>query len=88
VFGEAVKRATAEAEARIVGMVLEHVPTQWAAGMTWLERKFPDRWGRHDRVDHELSQQGMELLQRLREIGERPAVAGPLVEGEARELTE
>ncbi|KKL71450.1 hypothetical protein LCGC14_2094850, partial [marine sediment metagenome] len=40
----------------------------------------------HDRVDHELSQQGMELLQRLREIGERPAVEGPVIEGAVREI--
>ena len=86
---EALKTAEAEAEVALVTLVREHAegPQQWAAGMTLLERRHPQRWGRHDRVDHELSQQGMELLQRLREIGERPAVEGPVVEGEARELS-
>lgn len=78
---QALKKAEAEAEVKIVADVTNQAPKNWVAGITYLERRHPSRWGRHDRVDHELSQQGMELLQRLREIGERPAVEGPVIEG-------
>ncbi len=81
-FFEAVKRAEAEAEPGMVGSLTRHGSDNWVAAATFLERKYPTRWGRHDRVDHELSQQGIELLQELRKLGERPQVAGPVVEGE------
>jgi len=45
---DAVERAEAEAEAETVGNVrrASKLPQFWAAGMTYLERKSPDRWGR------------------------------------------
>jgi hypothetical protein len=44
----AVKRAEAIAESRIVGNVIaaSEKPQFWAAGMTYLERKYPEHWGR------------------------------------------
>jgi transposase len=53
-FGEALKAAEAQAEAEAVGEVrmASRNKEQWAAGMTWLERKFPTRWGRQDRSEH------------------------------------
>jgi hypothetical protein len=44
----AVKRAEAIAESRIVGNVIaaSEKPQFWAAGMTYLERKYPEQWGR------------------------------------------
>lgn len=48
-FREAVKAAEREAEIRAVATVQQHMGKSWQAAMTYLERKFPQRWGR--RVD-------------------------------------
>ncbi len=45
-FREAVKSAEREAEIRAVATVQGHMATNWQAAMTFLERKFPQRWGR------------------------------------------
>lgn len=47
-FVDAVEKAEADAEADTVRNVrnASKSPQFWAAGMTWLERKSPDRWGR------------------------------------------
>ncbi|KKM71480.1 hypothetical protein LCGC14_1430280 [marine sediment metagenome] len=87
-FATALKAAEAECEQKLSKRLYDAGEENWIATATILERRFPARWGRHDRVDHELSQQGIELLQELRKLGERPQVASPVVEGEARELTE
>src|SRR6202035_1507412 len=44
----AVKRAESLAEQKIVGNVIaaSGKPQFWAAGMTYLERKYPEHWGR------------------------------------------
>jgi transposase-like protein len=58
-FREAVKEAEAKAEVLAVGRI-----QQAAAGGTWqasawyLERKYPDRWGRKDHVRQEISGPG------------------------------
>jgi transposase len=53
-FYEALKGAEAIAEAEAIGEVrtASRDKGQWAAGMTWLERKFPSRWGRRDSTEH------------------------------------
>ncbi len=51
-FREAIKKALAEFEVRTVTLVQQAAPADWQAAMTLLERRFPDRWGRWDRVDH------------------------------------
>ena len=53
-FRKAVKDAESEAEVRAVAMVQKHMADNWQAAMTYLERKFPDRWGRRDRVKVEI----------------------------------
>jgi transposase len=45
-FREAVKAAEREAEIRAVATVQQHMGKSWQAAMTYLERKFPQRWGR------------------------------------------
>lgn len=47
-FVDALEKAEALAESETVGNVrsASKLPQFWAAGMTWLERKSPDRWGR------------------------------------------
>lgn len=46
----AVKVAEAEAERETIGYVraASRDPRFWAAGMTWAERRHPDRWKRRD----------------------------------------
>ena len=47
-FVDALEKAEADAEAETVRNVRQasKLPQFWAAGMTYLERKHPDRWGR------------------------------------------
>jgi hypothetical protein len=47
-FVDALEKAEALAESETVRNVRQasKLPQFWAAGMTWLERKSPDRWGR------------------------------------------
>lgn len=45
-FDEAVEMAEAEAEAVAVMYVRRAMGESWQAAMTYLERKFPDRWGK------------------------------------------
>ena len=55
-FRDAVERAEAHAEAETVGLVRDAArkgPQYWAAGMTFLERKSPEKFGR--RVDENNS---------------------------------
>ncbi len=50
-FADAVKKAESHAEARAVTLIQQAMPKNWTAAMTYLERKFPDRWGRRDRTE-------------------------------------
>lgn len=43
-----MNKAEAEAEIFAVGQVREAMKDNWTAAMTWLERKYPDRWKRRD----------------------------------------
>ncbi len=51
-FRGAVEKAKAHSEAYAVAMVKSAMPSNWAAAMTYLERKSPKRWGRHERHEH------------------------------------
>ena len=51
-FREAIKKAEADAEVRAVSIIQDAMPDSWQAAMTYLERKYPQRWGRGDRVEH------------------------------------
>lgn len=51
-FRDAVKAAECYAEVRAVAIVQKHMVDNWQAAMTYLERKFPDRWGRRERHEH------------------------------------
>lgn len=56
-FYEAVKLAESEAEMRAVVTIQNCIKDgDWKAAMTYLERKYPDRWGRRER--HEVSGPG------------------------------
>lgn len=49
-FFQAIKIATAEAEAYAVTTIRAQMPQNWAAAMTYLERRFPGRWRRREEL--------------------------------------
>ena len=49
-FAQAVDQALAESEARDLGTILKASQASWQAAAWRLERRFPDRYGRHDRT--------------------------------------
>ena len=77
-FLEAVKRAESEAEVRAVAIIQKHMDSNWQAAMTYLERKYPDRWGRKDRLRVDINpKEALEELLSLSadELGEAVEVA-------------
>jgi len=52
-FFQAVQIAEAQAQVRYVKIIYDASETTWQAAAWWLERRFPDRWGRKQR--HEIS---------------------------------
>jgi hypothetical protein len=57
-FAEAVKEAEAVAEVLSVGSIRQAGATSWQAHAWYLERKYPDRWGRKDHLRQEVSGPG------------------------------
>jgi hypothetical protein len=51
-FFDAVKKAESDAEVRAVAIIQRAMPENWQAAMTYLERKFPARWSRGERLEH------------------------------------
>lgn len=49
-FLDAVKMAEARAVVEAVAIIRTAARTSWQAAAWWLERKYPDEWGRKDRV--------------------------------------
>lgn len=56
-FMEAIKKAEHEAEVRMVAMWQKHMPENWQAIATFLERRYPDRWGRRMDVRQDIKQE-------------------------------
>ena len=52
-FFQEVKKAEAEAEARIVALWQSKIPKDWRAAQVFLERRYPDRWSRKEKVEVE-----------------------------------
>lgn len=50
-FSDAVEKALADAEARDVALIAKAATEHWQAAAWRLERKFPDKWGRRQRLD-------------------------------------
>ncbi len=76
-----LKAAEAEAEVAVVKKVVDAAdnPAYWAAGMTYLERKHPDRWGRRERRQTELGP-GQERITVTRIEIHRPAPSQEKIE--------
>lgn len=51
-FWQQVKRAESESEAFAVGYLMKSMPTTPTAVLSWLERRFRDRWSRMERIQH------------------------------------
>jgi hypothetical protein len=51
VVRERILKASARSEAFAVAMVRKQMPDQWTAAMTFLERRFPNRWKRKEQID-------------------------------------
>jgi transposase len=68
-FAEAVDQAVAESEARDLATILAASKTQWQAAAWRLERRFPEKYGRHDRTKVEgkidVGVSGAELASKL-----------------------
>ena len=53
-FRDAIQKAQADAETRNVALIAKAAQEgTWTAAAWWLERKYPERWGRKDR--HEVT---------------------------------
>ena len=50
-FLYAVKKAEAEAHVTYVAIIASQAPTQWQAAAWWLERKFPDKWAKREKIE-------------------------------------
>lgn len=50
-FRNAVKRAEAQAEEARLNTIIIAAKKNWTAAAWWLERKFPERWGRREAVN-------------------------------------
>ena len=61
-FSNAVEKALAEAEIRDVAIIAKAAKEQWQAAAWRLERKFPDRWGRKDKVDLSADKDGFKIV--------------------------
>ena len=55
-FQESVQRAEAEAEVTRIARITQAADNgTWQAASWWLERKFPERWGRNDKIRQEIT---------------------------------
>jgi len=64
-FVKAVKKAEAENEARAVTIIQQAMPKSWQAAMTFLERKYPQRWARREYVEAKIgNEDGKEIREK------------------------
>jgi hypothetical protein len=54
-YWEAIKKAEAQAEMSAVKKIRDEGDKNWTANAWYLERKFPERWGRKDKLTQEIS---------------------------------
>lgn len=75
-FAAELEQALGEAEARYVNHISQAAETTWQAAAWMLERRWPKRWGRRDRLSLELAHLSDEELDariEALERGETPA---------------
>lgn len=54
-FLESIKKAEAKAEAKRIALIDKQAADDWRAAAWYLERRYPKRWGRSDRLNVEAS---------------------------------
>ena len=75
-FRKAVEKARADAEVRHVAIIAQAATKRWEAAAWWLERSFPDRWGRRRyEVEHSGTVQFESAYDALAPLLGRPDVA-------------
>jgi len=52
-YYEAINKAEAEAEERMVNQWQQFFPSDWRAIQTFMERRWADKWGKNDRIRQE-----------------------------------
>lgn len=57
-FFDTIKKAESTAEIRNVNIVQKAAEEDWKAAMTYLERKFPQRWARRDKISADIEHSG------------------------------
>lgn len=79
-FSDAIEKAMADAEVRDVLIIANAAKENWQAAAWRLERKYPDRWGRKDKVHAEVKQDvnvtntnRQEVFVRIEEVLNNPA---------------
>ena len=60
-FSDAVEKALAEAEMRNVLIISKTAEAQWQAAAWWLERKYPEKWGKRDNVNLTTDKDGFRI---------------------------
>lgn len=86
-LSNAVEKALAQAEIRDVAIIGKAAEENWQAAAWRLERKFPERWGRKERLTADLNHSGQVLNHGQYEIRVEHNIVSELLEDEeAREL--
>lgn len=70
-FASAVKEAEAVAERGFLSRLLQHTDKQWTACAWMLERRWPERWAKRDRVEVSTTGEAQQLLQNLQAMKSR-----------------
>ena len=50
-FSDAIKKADVDAEVRVIAQWQQHMGENWQACAEFASRRWPERWGRHKKVD-------------------------------------
>jgi transposase len=80
-FAAAVNKAVAESESRDLATILKASTQNWTAAAWRLERRFPEKYGRNDRikVDAKIEHDGASLVAKLARLidgGDEPKKRG------------
>lgn len=54
-FWESIKKAEAVAEAKRIKLITDAAEQNWQAAAWYLERRYPNKWGRQTRVEKQIS---------------------------------